>query len=75
MMHRNMGGRRWLTGNFDAEISGRDLERGFINEGDGAMKGIEDLLSPATVGDHVIDAEQSEMVADGGLRKPQLLAK
>src|SRR4051812_26189464 len=39
------------------------------------MQGVEDLLAVAAVAHHVVHAQQSQMMADGWLRKSQLFAE
>jgi hypothetical protein len=74
MMFREMGAFS-ATGNLHHEIRGGDFHRAFIHERHGRVKRIKDLLSLAAIRNHVIAAKQTEMMAHGRLRKPQLLAK
>jgi hypothetical protein len=74
MMFREMGAFS-TAGNLHHEIRGGDFHRAFIHERHRRVKRIKDLLSLAAIGDHVIAAKQTEMMAYGRLRKPQFLAK
>jgi hypothetical protein len=62
------------AGDFDAEVFAADFEHSVFTEGDRAVEGVEDLLTLAAIGDHVVDSKQAEMMADGGLRQLQFIA-
>jgi len=64
-----------VMGNFHHDIGGGDFHGVFIGEGDPGVERVKDLLALAAIGNHVVAPQQTEMVADGGLWKPQFFAK
>jgi hypothetical protein len=62
-----MGG-EWAAGDFYAEVLAADFQHAVFTEGDGAVKAVEDLLSLAAIGDHVVDSKQPEVMAYRWLR-------
>jgi hypothetical protein len=62
------------AGDFDAEVLAADFEHAVFTEGDRAVEAVEDLLSLAAIGDHVVDSKQPQVMAYRRLRKLQLIA-
>jgi hypothetical protein len=67
-------GDKCAAGDLDAEVIAADFEHAVVRESDGAVEAVEDLLSLSAVGDHVVDAEEAEVMAHRGLGEFELLA-